>query len=337
MNYRKRSHTMNKKIKWGIIGPGNIAEKFAAGINGSEGSELYALASRSEERAKAFAVRFGVHKIYNSYEALIDDYEVDIIYIATPHPFHKEQTALCLNGGKSVLCEKPLTVNYKDAAELISLAQKKNLFLMEGMWSRFQPVWQTIRQWVDSGKLGEIRMIRSDFSFAGNPDPKSRVLNPDLAGGGLLDVGIYPINFACWAMGTLPERVCGLAYLGKTGVDETASIAMRFPSGTMATISCGINVKGPCNAEICGTKGAILVDHFMHEAQKMTFITENNEPEVIKLPFDVNGFEYEIRHAEEALNSGSTESPIMPHTDTLGIMKIMDNLRQDWGLKYPFE
>ena len=217
-------------INWGIIGPGSIANRFAGGLAAVPGAKLHAVGSRTQAKADEFADRHGAPKRYASYEALAEDPDVQVVYIATPHPQHKGAALLCLEHGKSVLLEKPFTVNAKEAAEVIDSARSKDLFVMEAMWARFFPGMRKVRELIASGTIGEARMVQADFGFRADVDPDSRLFSPALAGGGLLDVGVYPISLASMIFGT-PTEVSGLAQIGETGVDEMAAVTLTVNAG----------------------------------------------------------------------------------------------------------
>ncbi|MFA6243998.1 MAG: Gfo/Idh/MocA family oxidoreductase, partial [Candidatus Hydrogenedentales bacterium] len=228
---------MIKTIRWGILGTGSIARQFARGLQSAEGAELSAVGSRAASTAESFAKEFGVSRCHGSYEALAGDPDVDVIYVATPHPMHKDNTLLCLNHGKAVICEKPFAVNAQEARAMVKTAHAKKLFLMEAMWTRYIPAVAKARQWVRDGKIGEVRMIQADFGFRAGWDETSRLLDPNFAGGALLDVGIYPISLAYFFMSGGPRRVLTTATIGDTGVDEQNAIVFEYASGALALLS----------------------------------------------------------------------------------------------------
>jgi dihydrodiol dehydrogenase / D-xylose 1-dehydrogenase (NADP) len=336
IKHRGKVNNMSKIIKWGIMGTGTIANSFVQGLKVLEDSELYAVASRSKEKAEDFGKKFGAVKMYGSYEELVSDKEIDIIYIATPNTAHKDSIVLCLNNEKSVLCEKPFTINAKETEEVIKLAREKKLFLMEAMWSRYFPVMGKVHEWLDSGVLGDLRMITADFGFRREGPSEERKVSPNRGGGALLDVGVYPISFASWIFGKYPIQITGLTSLYDTGVDQQSSMLLGYDKGEMAVLSCAINTPTPKEARIIGNKGSIYIPDFSR-ATKATLSIIGEEPVNAEVALEGNGYNYEAAEAVKCLREGKLESDIMPLDESLAIIKIMDELRAQWGLKYPTE
>jgi predicted dehydrogenase len=326
---------MAQTIRWGIIGPGNIAHRFAEGIRAVPGASLEAVASRSAERATAFADKWGVAKRYTSYEDLVADADIDIVYVSTPHPFHAPCSLLAIEGGKHVMCEKPFTVNASEARRVVSAARAKGVFVMEAMWTRFFPLMARMREIIASGEVGEVRLVHADFGFRAGVNPEGRLFNPALAGGGLLDVGVYPISLASMLLGK-PDRVSGLATLGDTGVDESAAIALGYPGGGLASLTTGVRITTPHTAVICATDGSISMPSPWWVPERMTVRRGPASAEYCE-PKKASGFEYEIAEASRCVGEGLTESPILPLDETIGIMETMDQLRALWGVRYPME
>ncbi len=322
-------------ICWGILGPGSIANRFAQSLGAVPGARLHAVGSRSQAKAGEFADKYNAPKRYGSYEALAEDPDVQVVYIATPHPQHKDAALLCLRHGKAVLCEKPFTVNAKEAAEVIDFARAQDLFLMEGMWARFFPAMVRVRELIASGTIGEARMLQADFGFRAGVDPDSRLFSPALAGGGLLDVGVYPISLASMVFGT-PSDISGLATIGETGVDEMAAVTLKYPGGQLASIITGVRVNTPSNATIFGTDGSIAIHPPFWNPSRLT-VSAQGKTEEITVPYVDQGFNYEAQEVQDCLRAGKTESAIMPLDETLTVMQTMDTLRSQWGLKYPME
>ena len=322
-------------IHWGILGPGSIANRFAKGLQSVPDAKLYAVGSRTQEKADEFADKYGAPKRYGSYEALAEDPDVHAVYIATPHPQHKDAMLMCLNHGKAVLCEKPFTVNAKEAAEVIDLARAKDLFLMEGMWARFFPGMVRVRELLASGAIGEARMLQTDFGFRTDVNPEGRLFNPALAGGSLLDVGVYPISLASMIFGT-PTDVSGLAQMGETGVDEMAAVSLKYAQGQLASIVTGVRINTPSEAAIFGTDGSLKLHAPFWNPVNLT-LNAGGKTEEIAVPFEGEGFNYEAQEVQSCLRAGKTESAIMPLDETLSIMQTLDTLRSQWGLKYPME
>lgn len=327
---------MDRKIRWGIMGTGTIANSFVQGLCVLEDAELYAVASRSIEKAKEFGIRHSAVKCYGSYEELVGDKDIDVIYIATPNTSHKGDILLCLNNGKSVLCEKPLTINAREAEEVIELARKKNLFLMEAMWTRFFPIMKQVKTWLDQGAIGDLRMLTADFGFRREGAAEDRKVSPLRGGGALLDVGIYPISFSSWVFGKYPTHTTGLTSLYETGVDQQSTMLLGYDKGEMAVLSCAINTPTPKEARIIGNKGSIYIPNFSR-ATKATLAIIGEEEVTVEIPLEGNGYNYEAAAVTECLQRGNTESSIMPLEESLSIMKVMDELRRQWGIKYPTE
>lgn len=323
-------------INWGIIGCGKIARTFADAVNKAvDNASLKAAAARDANRAKTFAKKYNVDKHYGSYEELVQDPEVDAVYIATPHSHHRDHTILCLENNKPVLCEKAFAINTQESREMIKLANEKNLFLMEAMWMRFLPHISYLKEIIKDGELGNVLDLKVDFSFKGSGNSEDRLLNPTLAGGALLDVGIYPLTYALLVFDQDPVNVKGTADIGNTGVDESNSFTLHFSNNRMASCTSSVVKNGSKKAEIKFENGFIEVPDFW-QAQKLK-ITKNGSTNEVKLPFECNGFEYEIRESVHCLKSGKIESDTMPTSETIRLMGIMDNMRQSWGLKYPME
>ena len=327
---------MAEKIRWGILGPGTIAQKFATGLKAVPDAELTAVGSRSLERANIFAEAFQIPQRHGDYRDLAENPNVDAIYVATPHPFHKECAMLCLEAGKAVLCEKPLTVNAKQAEALIACARKHNQFLMEAMWTRFLPVIVQIREWLADGAIGEPRLLTASHGYRrvlSTETLEGRHFNPELGGGGLLDLGVYTIALSYMIFGT-PSKITSLAHLGQTNVDEQASILLGYNSGQIANLSCAIRTETPKEARIIGTKGSIHIPRFW-EATSAALKVNGKEPVHIEIPFKENGFEYQTIEAVKCLREGKLESDVMPLDESLSIVKTMDTIRGQWGLEYP--
>jgi predicted dehydrogenase len=329
---------MTQTLRWGILGTGNIASQFARGLQVLADAELVAVGSRSQTTADAFGDLFGIpagHR-HASYEALAADPTVDAVYIGTPHPLHKENMLLCLNAGKAVLDEKPFTINAAEAREAIDLARRKRLFLMEAMWMRFMPLMAEVRRLVADGVIGELRMVTADFGFRGEFDPTHRSFDLALAGGALIDVGIYPLSLAFMLLGR-PDRIVSLAEIGQTGVDEQAGIVLGYPQGQLAVLHSAIRTRTPNEATIIGTEGWIYIHPRFWVPTTLTVDRPDQEPETREIPFEGNGYQYEADEVHRCIAAGKTESEIMPLDETLAIMETMDTIRAQWGLKYPME
>jgi Predicted dehydrogenases and related proteins len=326
----------NRTIKWGILGAGWIASQFARDLAHAENAEFTAVGSRSLDKAEDFAGKFGAKRAYGSYEELVNDAEVDIIYVATPHPSHRENVLQCLRAGKAVLCEKPFTVNAKEAEEIVQFAREKQIFLMEAMWTRFLPVIRKVREWIAEGRIGEVRLLKADFGFRTGFNPQGRLFDPALAGGALLDVGIYPLSFASMLFGSNPKQVLTTAQLGETGVDEECSILLSYDAGQTAMLNAAIRLNSGSDAYIIGTEGSIRIPSFFN-AKSATLVAADGSEETFSDDRTTLGYVYEAEAAGQYLREGKLESDVIPLDETLQLMQVMDGIRQQWGLRYPFE
>ncbi len=328
---------MSKTYNWGILGCGTIAGAFAKGLQVLPNAALAAVGSRDKAKAKGFGKEHGSAKCYGSYEDLVNDSSIDVVYIATPHPFHKEHTILCLEHGKDVLCEKPMAVNHAQGQAMIKSAKENGLFFMEAHWTRFLPVIIRVREWLMEGLIGEPRMVSADFGSRFSGDSSHRLVNADLAGGALLDVGCYTISFSNMVFGKLPVSVQGHACIGLTGVDEQNAFTMRYDKGELASCSSAVSTNTPHSAHIYGTEGSIFIPDFWH-ATKAYLRNDNKTDKVCyEQPFEGTGYNYEAAAVMECLEKGKKECTVIPHNESLSMLKTMDTLRAQWGLKYPFE
>ena len=325
-----------KQFNWGIIGPGRIAQQFADGLKVIDDATLYAVASTNLERANDFIEKNGGEKTYTSYEALVSDPKVDAIYVATPHRFHFENVMLCLNAGKPVLCEKPLTVNSAETKKLIETSSARKVFLMEALWTRYLPIYQEIRQWLEAGAIGDVKYMCSTFGSVVPGTEDDRWLNPELAGGTLLDMGIYPISVSQWVVGQEPQSFSVQALLGKTGVDVLTAVTLKYPNGVVSQFNSNFIVQNTNDFFIYGSKGHIRIHPSYWGASDATLVTEGQELTVSKL-LTGGGFEFETAEAMRCIRAGLLESPGMTHATTLATMELMDKIRGEIGLKYPFE
>jgi Predicted dehydrogenases and related proteins len=333
-------------LRWGILGAGAIARRFCSDVRPLSDHQIAAVGSRDQEKADAFGDEFGIANRHASYEALVADPDVDVIYVATPHNFHREHALLALNAGKNVLCEKPFTINLGEAEEVVRVAREKNLFLMEGMWSRCFPIMARARELARSGAIGRPRLIEADFGFRGGKmgagatlegvNAQGRLYNPDLGGGALMDVGVYPVSLAMMFFGA-PDSVAGLATLGETGVDENTGMLLHFPGGEIGVLHTSLQVSTVQKATLLGTDGRIEIHSPWWKPSALTVYANGKDPEKIEEPFEGGGFQFEAMHVAECLRAGKTESDIMPLDDTLAVMKTLDTLRGQIGLKYPME
>jgi len=326
----------NQKFNWGIIGPGRIANQFAKGLQVIDDAAMYAIASTNLERAEAFANQYGGAKTYNSYEAMLNDPQVDGVYIATPHRYHFENIMQCLKAGKPVLCEKPLTVNANEARELIKTSHENKVFLMEALWSRFLPIYTVVRQWLDDKAIGDISLMVGTFGFNAPKDADDRWQNPELAGGTLLDMGIYPIAISQWVMGIQPKSFVAMAHIGDTNVDELTTVLLKYENDVIAQFHSSFLSNHVNDFLIYGNKGYIRIHPAFWATTKASLIVNDQELTVSR-PLRAGGFEYQTEEAMRCIRAGLLESPGMTHADTLANMELMDGIRAEIGLKYPFE
>ena len=260
-------------------------------------------------------------RAYGCYKDLAEDDSVDAVYISTPNRYHKDNSLLCLQSQKHVLCEKPFTTNAYEAEEIIICARENKLFLMEAMWTRFLPAIVKLRQLLTDGVIGEVRMLFADMSYKGD-------LNPEIGRGSLLDLGVYAVSFASMLFGT-PDRVCSMASFGTTGVDEQAGYILGYPGDQLAVLSSTLRLTTPKNATIVGTEGCIQVEHFW-SATKMLIEIKGQEPEAIELPIEGNGYNYQAQEVMNCINEGKLESDVISLDESLSIMQTIDKIRENW-------
>jgi predicted dehydrogenase len=324
-----------RRVRWGIIGLGNIAHQFAKGLPLVAGAELTAVASRSRDKANAFGAQFGARRCYGSYEELARDDDVDAVYIATPHSLHCENSIMCIEAGKAVLCEKPFALNARQAGRMVAAAREYDVFLMEAMWTRFMPLMARVRELAKS-ELGEVRFVQADFGFRSEFDPASRIYSPCLGGGAVLDVGVYPISFASMLFGA-PQRVASFARIGSTGVDEQNAMLIDYGNSRMALLSSAVDVQTPRVAYVTGTHGRICIHSPWFMSTRMTLTRADESAEEMHLPYEGNGYNYETAEMMDCMARDVKESPVLPLAETLEIMRTMDTLREQWDLRYPDE
>lgn len=325
-----------KTIKWGIAGPGWISSKFAKDLAYAEGAELVAVGGRDLTKAQKFAADYNVPKAYGSMEELARDPEVDIVYVGTLHPVHKDTMLTLLRGGKSVLCEKPFTMNAAEAEEAIACAKENGVFLMEAMWTRYLPPIRLVRKWLEEGRIGEVRLLRAEFGFDIGWQPEGRLLNPALGGGTLLDAGIYPVSFASMVYGAQPDKIMSTVRIGETGVDEQFSLLFEYTGGKTASLHGSVQLGMTNEAVIYGTKGYIRLPQFLFARSASLHVT-GEEPVEFTDDRQNHGYNFEANEAMACLREGRKESAMMPLNETVEIMQTLDNIRWQWNLKYPFE
>ena len=323
---------MNKPIRWGILGPGRIAGLFTNDLEKLDDAVRLAVGSRSPERAAEFAAKHGYRRAYGSYEELARDPEVDAVYVASPHPFHKEHSILCLEHGKAVLCEKPMEINAQRVRDMVDCARANGVFLMEAMWTRFIPTVAQVRHWLAEGAIGEPRLLTVDFGFRSAWNPQGRLLNLELGGGALLDVGVYVVAFSYMVMGA-PQTLQVTGHVGETGVDEQVALLLGYEGGGAAQLFCGVRTSTPQDARIDGTEGSIYLPGFWH-GTKAILRRPGQEPVEIEGPM---GYRFEAMAVMDCLRAGKTESEIMPLDESVAIAETLERARRILGVKYPME
>ena len=323
-------------FRWGIISTGAIANRFVKGAQSLPDTTVLAVGSRTQESADVFGERHGIERRYASYDALAADPDLDAIYIATPHPFHRENCLTCLEAGKAVLCEKPFTINSAELEEVVALARAKQLFLMEGMWSRFMPATVRLRELLAAGVIGDINIVDIDFGFRTGFNPEGRLFAPALGGGTLLDIGIYCLSFASMLLGT-PQRIASMAQLGESGVDENSAMILGYEGGALTTICAAIRTSTPQQAVLNGTLGRITLHPPFWFPERLTLEVYGKETTEMTLPMNGNGFNHEAAEVARCIDAGQLESEIMPLDESLALMQTMDEIRAQWGLRYPME
>ncbi|WP_249999512.1 Gfo/Idh/MocA family protein [Actinoplanes sp. M2I2] len=322
-----------QKVRWGILGPGGIAASFAADLPLVPGAELAAVGSRNQQTASAFAERFGFARAHGSYADLAADPDVDVIYVATPHAFHSEVAHLCIEAGKSVLVEKPITLDLPDAAQLVAAARDKGVFLMEAMWMRLNPAIRKIAELVEEGAIGWVSAIHADFGLQGPFDADHRLRNPRLGGGALLDLGVYPINLVHLILGA-PASVQAWAHLTPERVDENTGILLGYEPGAVAALTCSINGQSRNNATITGTDGRIELPEGFFVPRSFVLRRAGQEAETFEFDFPGNGYQFEAAEVQRCLLAGELESPLMSHATTLEVMTLLDTIREEIGVIY---
>ncbi|HAT4144461.1 Gfo/Idh/MocA family protein [Clostridium perfringens] len=321
-----------KKLKWGILGPGNIARDFAQALNRVNG-EVYAVASRNKERAEKFARENNVKKAYGSYDEIIKDKDIDVVYIATPHSNHYEYIIKSLNNNKHVLCEKAITVNERELEEALKIAREKNLVLEEAMTLFHMPLYEKVIKKINKEDLGKVNMVQVSFGSFKEYDENNRFFNLDLAGGALLDIGTYALSFARYFLSSMPEEILSTVKKAKTGVDEESGIILKTKEDEIATISLAFRSKMPKRGIVSCDNGFITIDNFPR-ANKATINYLDGKVEVIECGEEEKALDYEVIFMEERINENKESNSL---DLTYDVTKIMNKVRKDWGIFYPFE
>ena len=326
---------MSKTYNWAILGCGKIARKFAGDLKLLPNARLYAAASRSLENAQTFAAETGFEKAYGSYEDMVNDPEVDVVYIASPHSHHHEHTLLCLNHKKEVLCEKAFTINSAEVKEMIETSRRNNTFLMEAFWTRFQPSFLKALEIVRSGELGALKMIHSDFAFNAEYNPEKRLYNVALGGGSLLDIGIYPIFMTLMALGK-PSEIKTMASFCPTGAEESILMSFRYPGGEIASLVSSFASYSSTQTEFCFENGFVRLNRRFFTPTTLTYWKNGEDEKTFTFERWLGfGYEMEAAHVMECLDAGKTESNLMSLSFSADLMEIMDWVRQDAGIIFP--
>jgi predicted dehydrogenase len=328
-----------QSVRWGILATGGIAAAFTADLVDLPDAEVVAVASRSEASAKAFAERFGIERAYGDWDALAEDADIDVVYVATPHAAHRAAAGLCLTAGRNVLCEKAFTLNTREAEELVGLAKEHGRFLMEAMWMYCNPLVRRLKALVDDGAIGEVRTVQADFGLAGPFPPSHRLRDPAQGGGALLDLGVYPVSFAHLLLGE-PSDVTAKAVLSEEGVDLQTGALLSWDSGALASLHCSLTGGTATIASVTGSLGRIDIPNGFFHPDRFVLHRDGRDPEeFVADPADGprNSLKHEAREVMRALRAGETESPLVPLEGTLAVMRTLDAVRDRIGVRYPGE
>ena len=323
------SNLQQAPIRWGVLGPGNIARTFVEDLQLLDDHTVAAVGSRDVGRAEEFAAQYGIGQAYGSYADLATDDSLDVVYVATPHPGHFGAARQCLLAGRAVLVEKPFTVSAATTADLIELARDRHLFAMEAMWTRFSPLVREVADLVRDGAIGEVTAVQIDYGGAPEYDPDGRLWSAELAGGALLDIGVYPISFGAMLLGE-PDEVHAVAALAPTGVDENTAVIARYPDGAVGLYYCGLRAGSPQAATIIGTGGIITVGPPFYRPEQYTLQRTGAEPETTTTTLTGHGFVYEAQEVARCLRARLTESPVLPLDQTLAVMRTLDAARAEF-------
>ncbi len=334
-------------FRWGMVGHGRISTRFLDAVGVVAGAEVTVVAGRDAGRVAAYARERGIAGHHASVGEMLEAGGMDAVYVCTPHPSHQAAARACLEAGVPVLVEKPMTPTAADTADLVEAARASGTFLMEAMWTRFLPIYETIGSWIDQGRIGEVRRLSASFGFAKPFDADDRVFSADLAGGSVLDVGIYPLALAQWLFRSAPETLSAVGVVGESGVDEHVAVVARYPANGrgdgdpegrpgLAQLGSAVSVELGRDAVINGSRGRIEIPRFW-AAQTARLIPEGSEADMVTVPHPANGFEYEIREVMDCVTEGRTESTVMPLADSIELAGLCDEIRRQVGVRYPFE
>ncbi len=330
-----RTSGATRPVRWGILSTGGIAATFTEDLLGMPDAEVVAVGSRAVDSARSFAGRYGIPHAYGSWQALADDPDVDVVYVATPHSAHHAAALRCVQAGKAVLVEKSFTLNHAQAQDLVDQSRQAGVFVMEAMWTRCLPAVRRLVELVDAGAIGTPRVVSADFGLTGAFDTTHRLRAPDLGGGALLDLGVYPVSFAHLMLGA-PDSVHATGRLTPEGVDEIAGILLGYDSGAVATLSCSLCADSPRTASVTGTEGRIELARGFFAPESFT-LYRGDGAERIDAPMTGHGYTHEAAEVMRCLRAGLTGSPMVPTADTLAVMRTLDAVRAQLGVRYPAE
>lgn len=323
---------MNKIINWGILGTGYIANKLAEALAHVHNARLLAVGSRNLNKAQAFAIKHNVERHYGSYDEVIRDKDVNVIYVATPHVFHFDNTMTALSNGKAVLCEKPFAMNETEVRKMIALARSRDLFLMEALWTLFLPRIRKVKELIDHGNIGEIIYIQSNFGFKADFNPEGRLFNKVLGGGALMDIGIYPVFITLYLLGK-PDEIISNAIVGTTGVDDSISMIFKYEKA-LANLHSTLVSDTSVETDICGTKGRIRIHRQWHMPGSLTLVLNSGEQQEFNFDTICNGYEYEAIEVTNCLLRGKKESDIVPLDFSLSLIRLLDQIRAQNNISY---
>ena len=326
---------MSEPVRWGLLAAGGIARTFAADLQGHvPDAVVTAVGSRSQRSADAFGDEFGIDHRHGSYEALVNDPEVDVVYVSTPHPMHLDATLLALRAGKAVLCEKPFAMSVDESRQMVELARSSDVLLVEAMWTRFLPTMRRVREILDAGTLGRIVYVTAEHGQWFAEDPEFRLFAPSLGGGALLDLGVYPVSFAHFVLGT-PKRITAVSDPAFTGVDATTSAILQYEGGAHAVVTTSLAAASANPAGIFGTEARLELDGVFYNPTSFRVVSRDGEVlESYTPPAGGRGMEHEAIEVNRCLRAGLTESPLMPLDETLAVMATLDEIRAQVGLDY---
>jgi dihydrodiol dehydrogenase / D-xylose 1-dehydrogenase (NADP) len=325
-----------EKIRLGILGTGNMARQFAAALHHAGNIELIAAGSRRQESAERFAREFGLRKFHAGYEELAADRDIDLVYVATPHSCHLSNTLMCLDAGKAVICEKPFAINANEAAAMIAKAREKKLFLMEAMWTRYIPAVVRLRELLAEDAIGEVQLMIAGGAFMPDFTPEAYLFRPELGGGVLLDAGVYLVSMASMVFGA-PGKILAAGCIGERGIDEHDALLLQHDGGALASLYVSLRARSSPDMTLLGDGGKIYLHAPVFAPRMLTLGVHGKGEEVLNFPFAGNGYQFQAIEAAKCILAGRTESVSMPLDETLGIMRTLDEVRNQLGVKYPME